>query len=129
MLCEGRYQESCGYENSSYRSRSYSDLHNACASCREDMEKRNGWSQKAQYGDEYNSFNCYPVEQHEDGFYQANSAKPVRKERWEQPYAIVPTPADVFEKLALEWKLPPALKVTGDIHGRHQVEEDSAKLQ
>lgn len=124
VLCEGRYQYSCGYENSSYASRDYSNLYRVCAACRARRVERHGKVEKAQYGREIDSSYVYDVQLRDDGYWvNLHGWRPlVRKEEWERPYEI-PTvlPEELAEQLALEWHIPEKIKIKRD-HLGHQVE-------
>jgi hypothetical protein len=126
VLSEGSYQESCGYEGGDYCTRTFSNLHNACGSCRGVLAGSHGKFVKAPYGGEFTSSRCYPVEERMGEYWVNRSGQKslVRKHAWERPAKIPDTPADVYENLAIEWKLPPALEVQSHLcRLSHTVEE------
>ncbi len=125
VLSEGSYQESCGYEGGDYCTRAFSNLHNACAACRGKLKGSHGVFTKARYGDEFDSSYCYPVDLSMGEYWVTRSGQRslVRKYKWAQAPKIPDTPPDVYEKLAAEWKFPPALKIEHDSNGMHSHEE------
>jgi hypothetical protein len=131
VLSEGSYQESCGYEGGDYCARTFSNLHNACAACRGVLAGKHGAFIKAPYGSEFMSSRCYSVEERDGKYWVDYSGgwvrlAPKKKASWEEPYKVPKTPLVVYEALALQWGLPPALHVTSK-SGRlsHVLEEVS----
>jgi len=131
ILCEGSYQESCGYERGDYRTVKYSDLHNACVACRETMTKQHGRCWKARYGNEMLHFDAHQAQKNNDG-YQVDRGggwrKLVREHSWQKPYKLPEMPWENFQSLAAEWKFPPLLGLECDILDHsHQIKEEFPK--
>jgi len=102
-------EESCGYQNSSYTFRSYSELHCACPKCYQAALDRHGWV------GEYNSslhaqpkFYAFRIEEREEGIFTSKFGKWVKL----NPNYEVPEIWDhMIERLCTEWNLPPKLKI------------------
>lgn len=120
ILLEGRTQYSCGYENSCYGFRDFSNLHRVCPVCLNKANNRHGWvGDYDTFVKDQEKFYAFRVEKRDDGYYAYKFGNWIKLEN--EKYKLPGPSSELVERLAEEWNLPPRIELHSQIYGNDKL--------